>query len=132
MQLLILISAVRDGESFTAVFHDASTLTSLSLSPKQQTHLGGGGGGPRSRLFASSADNNDENTANNNDVNFDDDSLLTILSDSSPPASVATTSKIMTSDLKALLPKQKMRFMKVSYYFFLKQRNKNSVPKMRW
>ncbi len=96
-QLLLLISAIRNGASFTAIFHDAAATMSssvLSVHPR----------GPLPRLFVASS---------SSVADVDNDGV-----DSDPPEAISTlaaaaTSK-MTSDLKALLPKQKMRFMKVS------------------
>jgi len=63
------------------------------------------------RLFVTSVD--DDNTSNIDDIGVDSSLPSTV--NSSPPTAAAAASKVMTtSDLKALLPKQKMRFMKVS------------------
>ena len=98
-QLLFLISAFPFGASFTAVFHDAAATMSpsvFSMHPRAR--------GPPPRLFVVSS------VADVDNDGVDDvDSVPTEAI--SPPAAVSTSK--MTSDLKALLPKQKMRFMKV-------------------
>ncbi len=121
VQLVLLISAFPVGSSFTVVGHDASTFkmkssvsssmsmlstSSVSVAPAQPTL-------PltMTRLFVTSVD--DDNTSNIDDIGVDSSLPSTV--NSSPPTAAAAASKVMTtSDLKALLPKQKMRFMKVS------------------
>jgi hypothetical protein len=88
-----------------------------SVSASKQAHLPGL---PTTRIYVASADDvdvDDENTSNKDDVDVDVDTVPPTSSSSSSPLPVvaATLSTKMTSDLKALLPTQKMRFMKVSF-----------------
>ncbi len=106
-QLLLLTSAIRDSASFAAIFHDAATTMSSSSSLSVfSVHPRGR---PLPRLFVvSSSSVADVDNDGVEDVDSDPPEAI------STPASAVTSKMKMTSDLKALLPKQKMRFMKVS------------------